>query len=94
MSTQQGLRQASFRAISGSTLGLDYNGDWLAAIAVETPAATGPMSDRVIRWANDRRGFPLGNPSYIDHYNGALQAFAVTLGFNAWTDVGTIPPKV
>ena len=80
MATNQEARQASARAIGGTTL--DYNGDFLAMFAV-AGLTTGTFNERLLLWINAQLG-----TSYTS-LPGAMQAFAVSQGFNNWTSMAT-----
>ncbi len=81
MSTNQGDRQEFFRAISGTTT--DYNGDFLAAAAVD--GFTGEFNGVFIRWLQDRTG------SSATNLDGLKQEFAVLAGAHNWESVGGVP---
>ena len=81
MPTNQGDRQAFFRAISGTTT--DYNGDFLAAAAVDS--FTGEFNGVFIRWLQDRTG------SSATNLDGLKQEFAVLAGAHNWESVGGVP---
>ena len=81
MSTNQGDRQAFFRAISGTTT--DYNGDFLAAAA--TDGFTGEFNGVFIEWLQDRTG------SSATNLDGLKQEFAVLAGAHNWESVGGVP---
>lgn len=87
--SQQALRQASVRAVTGTTS--TYEGDWMALFdAASIPA--GPFDGRMLAWINLKL-----TTAYIE-LNGAMQALAdantafnfSSLGtFNASTGGGT-----
>ena len=78
--TNQGDRQASVRAVTGTTW--DYNGDWHALFDT-AGIASGTFNERMIAWINGYLG-----ASYTN-INDAMQAFAVDQGFNDWDSMGT-----
>lgn len=80
MATNQELRQASSRAISGTAL--DYNSDFLAMFAVDG-ITTGTFNERLLRWINLKLG-----TTYTD-LPGAMYAFAAYQGYNSWSSMGT-----
>ena len=81
MPTNQGDRQAFFRAISGTTT--EYNGDFLAAAAVD--GFTGEFNGVFIEWLQDRTG------SSATNLDGLKQEFAVLAGAHNWESVGGVP---
>lgn len=80
MSTNDGLRQASVRAATGTAL--DYNGDW-RALFDQAGIAPGPFNGRMLAWINAQLG--TGHPEI----NGALDAFAISQGAPNWSSLGT-----
>ena len=81
MSTNQGDRQAFFRAISGTTT--DYNGDFLAAAAVD--GFTGEFNGVFIEWLQNRTG------SSATNLDGLKQEFAKLAGAHNWESTGGVP---
>lgn len=78
--TNQGLRQAAARAVSGTTL--DYNGDFMAMFDHDGIAA-GDFNGRLLAWINLKL-----SASYTE-INGAMNAFAISQGVNSWNELGT-----
>jgi hypothetical protein len=78
--SQQGLRQASVRAVSGTTL--NYEGDWHAMWDLQGIAA-GPFNQRMLLYINEYLG-----TSYTE-INGAMAAFAANLGASTFQAIGT-----
>ena len=83
--SQQGLRQASFRAIGSTTL--DYNGDARAAFEAEAtiPAGT-DFNGAFILWLQTRLS------SVDTSLPNLMQAFAVAEGATNWSSVGSFDP--
>ncbi|MEE9510293.1 MAG: LamG-like jellyroll fold domain-containing protein [Candidatus Bathyarchaeia archaeon] len=79
--TNQGDRQAFFRAISGTST--DYNGDFLAAAATE--GFTGEFNGVFIQWLQDRTG------SSATNLDGLKQEFAELAGAHNWESTGGVP---
>jgi hypothetical protein len=78
--SQQGLRQASVRAVTGTTL--DYNGDW-SALFTAAGIAAGDWNGRLLGWINlklsaSHAGLP-----------AAQAAFAASVGATTWSAIGT-----
>lgn len=80
MTTQQGLRQASVRAVTGTTL--DYNGDWMALFDA-AGIALGPFDGRLLAWIN------LKLTAAYTELNGAMQALAAANGAFNFSSLGT-----
>lgn len=80
MSTNDGLRQASVRAATGTAR--DYNGDW-SALFDQAAIPAGPWNGRLLAWINAQLG-----TSYAE-INGAMNAFAVSQGAPSWSALGT-----
>lgn len=77
----QGLRQASVRAVTGTTL--DYNGDWIALfIAAGIPGSRG-FNGGMLEWINLKLG-----TSYTS-LNAAMGAFAANQGVALFDWIGT-----
>jgi hypothetical protein len=81
MPTNQGDRQAFFRAISSTTT--DYNGDFLAAAATES--FTGEFNGVFIQWLQNRTG------SSKTNINELKQEFADLAGAYNWESTGGVP---
>lgn len=82
MSTQQGLRQASFRAIGG-TVGT-YQGDSRAAFEAEaTVPATATYNEAWLLWLQFRLS------STDQNLPGLMQEFAVANGAHNWSSLGS-----
>jgi hypothetical protein len=84
--SQQGLRQASFRAIHGGD-GLTYNGDAYAAFEAEAtiPAGT-PFNGAFILWLQARL------TSSDTNLQGLMQEFAEGEGAHNWSSLGSFDP--
>lgn len=78
--SQQGLRQASVRAVTGTAL--TYEGDW-HALFDKAGIAAGDFDGRLLRWINGRL-----SASHTE-LNGAMQAFAASQGAPGWSAMGT-----
>lgn len=76
----QSDRQASFRAIGGTTGTLEE--DMLAAFAADTPAiTTGTLNERFYKW--------LGQRGVTGTLGERMNAFAVSKGVSNWDSLGT-----
>jgi len=84
MTTNQGKRQASFRAISGTTF--DYNGDLIAAVAAEGITATG-YNGSLIAWLQS------AIPSTNTEINGLKAEYATLFGASSWNELGYFIPS-
>lgn len=86
--SQQGLRQKSARAISGSAG--SYNDDFMSMFTAEGVPVAGTFNERFLRWLNIRLSRTYTN------LPEAMQAFAVSVGASSWNGVGTfaavVPP--
>lgn len=78
--SQQGLRQASVRAVTGTAL--DYNGDFFALFVLKG-ITDGDFNGRMLAWLNHWLG-----ASY-DNLPGAMAAFATANGAVNFSSVGT-----
>lgn len=78
--SQQGLRQASVRAVTGTTL--THDGDW-HALWDQGGIAEGTFNGRMLLWLNDR--LSAGH----DNLNDAMAAFAAEEGATNFSSVGT-----
>lgn len=78
--SQQGLRQASVRAVSGTTL--NYEGDWHAMWDLQS-IPTGTFNERMLLYINEYL-----SASYTN-LPGAMQAFATSLGATNFSSLGT-----
>lgn len=78
--TNQGLRQDSVRAVTGTAL--DYNGDWMALFD-QASIPAGDFNGRLLQWINKKL-----STSYVD-IDSAMQAFAVNQGAPDWDSLGT-----
>lgn len=83
--SQQGLRQASVRAVSGTTL--NYEGDWHAMWDLQGIAA-GPFNGRMLQYINLKLG-----TSYTE-INGAMYALAAANGASNFSSLGTFNASV
>lgn len=93
MTDQQGLRQTSVRAITGTAR--DYNGDWSALFDLYMPA--GDWNARLLQWINlqllqtfvpDVSGANQTFVAYTD-LSGAMAAFAAQQGVTTWSEIGS-----
>ncbi len=84
--SQQGLRQASARAISGSTVDAPYNEDFMRMFTAEGIPEAGTFNERFLLWLNYRLSRTYTN------LPEAMTAFAVSLGLSSWDAVGTFYP--
>jgi hypothetical protein len=80
VSTNDGLRQATVRAATGTAL--DYNGDW-HALFDQAGIAPGPFNGRMLAWVNVQL-----SAAYTS-LPGALDAFAISQGAPNWSSLGT-----
>jgi hypothetical protein len=81
--TQQGLRQASARNLSGFATETNYNEDLLRLFDAQgIPAGT--FNERQLRWINARMA-----ASYTN-LNDAMQAYATSQGAHNWSSLGTL----
>ena len=78
--SQQSLRQASIRAVTGTTY--TYEGDW-HALFDNDGIALGQFNERLLRWINARLG-----TSYTE-INGAMAAMALAEGADSFQAIGT-----
>jgi hypothetical protein len=84
--TQQGLRQASARNLSGWTTETNYNEDFLRLFDAQgVPAGT--FNERQLRWINARMG-----ASYTN-LNDAMQAYATSQGADNWSAMGALEDR-
>jgi hypothetical protein len=79
VSTNDGLRQASVRAATGTAL--DYNGDW-QALFDQAGIAAGPFDGRMLAWCNAQL-----SAAYTS-LPSAMDAFAVSQGAPNWSSLG------
>lgn len=83
--SQQGLRQASFRAIGGTTS--DYNGDARAAFEAEATIPAGStFNEAFLIWLKTR------NSSSVNNLQQQMNAFAIANGAANWTALGSFDP--
>jgi hypothetical protein len=78
--SQQGLRQASVRAVTGTTF--DYNGDWHALFTL-AGIPDGDFNGRLLAWINLKLG-----ASYSD-LPAAMAALAAATGATNFSSMGT-----
>lgn len=78
--SQQGLRQASVRAVSGTTL--NYEGDWHAMWDLQG-IASGTFNERMLLYINEKLGVTYTN------LPNAMQALAVDQGAANFSSMGT-----
>jgi hypothetical protein len=84
--TQQGLRQASARNLSGFATGTNYNEDFLRLFDAQgVPAGT--FNERQLRWINARMGASYTN---LDE---AMQAYATSQGADNWSAMGALEDR-
>jgi hypothetical protein len=81
--TQQGLRQASARNLSGFTTGTNYNEDLLRLFDAQSVPA-GTFDERQLRWINARLG-----SSYTD-LREAMHVYATGQGAYNWSAMGAL----
>lgn len=81
--TQQGLRQASARNLSGFATGSNYNEDLLRLFDAQSVPA-GTFNERQLRWINARMGASFTN---LDE---AMQAYATGQGVYNWSSLGAL----
>jgi hypothetical protein len=83
--SQQGLRQASVRAVTETVL--DHNGDWLALFdSLDIPA--GDFNGRMLAYINAKLG------TTYDNVNGAMAALAADQEANEFQGMGTFTPGI
>lgn len=82
ISDNQGLKQASFRAISGESH--EWNGDFMAA-AIADGIAVGEYNGMLIQWLQLRLS---STETSLDNLK---QEFAESLGAYNWQSIGAIP---
>ena len=80
MSTNDGQRQASVRAATGTAL--TYNGDW-HALFDQSSIPAGPFDSRLLAWINGQLS------ASFTEINGAMDAFAISRGAPNWSSLGT-----
>jgi hypothetical protein len=85
--TQQGLRQASARDLSGFATETNYNEDLLRLFDAESVPA-GTFNERQLRWINTRMGASYTN---LDE---AMQAYATSQGAANWSAMGALENTV
>jgi hypothetical protein len=78
--SNQGDRQASVRAASGTAL--TYEGDWHALFSLRSIPA-GDFDGRLLQYINQKL-----TSSYTE-LNGAMAAFALANGAKSWNELGT-----
>jgi len=78
--SQQGLRQASVRALTSTAY--DYNGDWHALFDLDG-IGSGDFNGRLLAWINQKLVATHTN------VNDAMQAFAEAKGAVNWSSLGT-----
>jgi hypothetical protein len=84
MSTNQELRQASVRAVTGTAY--TYEGDWHALFDLASvPPRT--FDERLLAWINIQLGASYSNLS------DAMAAFAASQGAGSWGAMGTWTPS-
>ena len=81
--SQQGLRQAAIRAVTGTAL--TYDGDWHALFTLRGVAA-GPFNQRMIEYL---QGELL---SFEENLPNLMQEFAEANGAYNWSSMGTFTP--
>ena len=78
--SQQGLRQASVRAVTGTAL--SYDGDWMALFD-QASIPDGPFNGRFLEWLN------LKLTAEYDNLAEAMQALADANGATNFSSLGT-----
>lgn len=78
--SNQGLRQASVRAATGTAL--TYEGDWHALFDAATIPA-GDFNGRLLAWINAQL------VASHTELNGAMQAYAAFKSAPSWSELGT-----
>lgn len=78
--SNQGARQASVRAVTGTAY--PYEGDWHALFDM-AGIPVGTYNERLLAWINDYLG-----TSYTN-VNDAMAAFAIDNGVSSWNELGT-----
>jgi hypothetical protein len=81
-STNDGARQASVRAATGTAL--DHDGDW-HALFDQAGIPPGPFGGRMLAWINGQLGV-----AWLE-LNGAMAAYAASQGYAGWSAMGTFP---
>lgn len=85
--TQQGLRQASARDLSGFATETNYNEDFLRLFDAQSIPA-GTFNERQLMWINARMA-----ASYTN-LNDAMQAYATSQGAHNWSSMGALENAV
>jgi len=80
VSTNDGLRQATVRASTGTAL--DHDGDW-QALFDQAGIAPGPFNGRMLAWVNAQLS------AAFTSLPSALDAFAISQGAPNWSSLGT-----
>jgi hypothetical protein len=80
MSSAQGDRQASVRALTGTAL--SYEGDWHALFDL-AGIPDGDFNGRLLAWCNAQLAASYTNT------NDAMQAFAASKGAANWSSLGS-----
>lgn len=83
---QQALRQASVRAVTGTTL--DYNGDFFSLFILKG-VTQGDFNGRMLAWLNGRAGATVS-----DNLPGAMAAFAIANSATNFSAVGTFDASI
>lgn len=78
--TNDGLKQASVRAVTSTTE--NYEGDWHALFTLASIPA-GPFDQRLLAWLNIKLSATYTN------LPAAMQALATSLGIYNWSSIGT-----
>jgi hypothetical protein len=79
--SQQGYRQASVRAVTGTAN--SYEGDWHALFTVNS-IPEGDYDGRLLAWINLKL-----SPAVFTEINSAMQAYATAQGAANWQSMGT-----
>jgi hypothetical protein len=83
--SNQGLLQQSIRGITSTTH--VFNGDWLALFALSN-ITTGTWDERCLAWINVEMSASYTNLADAQH------AYAVSQGFDRWSDMSGLAPNV
>lgn len=78
--TNDGLKQASVRLVTGTTQ--TYEGDWHALFTAAS-IPVGPFDQRLLAWLNIKLSATYTN------LPAAMQALATSLGIYNWSSIGT-----
>ncbi len=83
--SQQGLRQASARAATGSTVNAPYNEDLFRLFRLQATIPAGAtFNEAMLIWINSRMGVTYTN------LPEAMQAYAESAGAYNWSSLGSL----